>query len=98
MEPTSGHGLAWLLAAKIVCCGALVLAAAGVISLVGIVSWFWAGGYIWFVAAVLAIVAAYLRRHRARIRGAGRDHAPITNARRSTSRVSLPRSAAGTLK
>lgn len=39
MEPSNGYGLAGLLAAKIVCCGAIVLAATGAISFAGLASW-----------------------------------------------------------
>jgi uncharacterized membrane protein YfcA len=86
VEPSNGQGLVLLVAAKIVCCGGLLLAAAGVISLAGIASWFLEGGYIWFVAAVLAIVAAYLWRQRARIDETGGGQAPDTNPGRSTLR------------
>ncbi len=71
MEPSNGYGLAGLLAAKIVCCGAIVLAATGAISFAGLASWLVGGGYFWLAAAVLAIVGIYLWRHRARQRPVG---------------------------
>lgn len=67
MEPSNGYGLAGLLAAKIVCCGAIVLAATGAISFAGLTSWFVGGGLFWLAAAALAIVGIYLWRRSARM-------------------------------
>ncbi|MBA8907587.1 hypothetical protein [Aminobacter ciceronei] len=64
MERLNGYGLVGLLAAKIVCCGALVLAVTGAISFAGLASWLVGGGYLWLAAAVLAIVGIYLWRRR----------------------------------
>lgn len=69
MEPSNGYDLAGLLAAKIVCCGAIVLAATGAISFAGFASWLVGGGYLWLAATVLAVVGIYLRRHSARANG-----------------------------
>jgi F0F1-type ATP synthase assembly protein I len=57
----------WLLIAKVVCCGALVLAATGAISFAGFVSWLVGGGPIWLAAAVLVLFATYLWRRRPRM-------------------------------
>jgi membrane protein implicated in regulation of membrane protease activity len=69
MEPSRGYGFAGLLAASIVCCGALVLAATGAVSFAGLGSWLVGGGYFWIAAAVLAVVGIYLWRQSARING-----------------------------
>src|SRR3546814_1165824 len=68
-DETGGRGLVWLLAAKIVCCGALLLAATGALSLSAIGAWFLDGGMIWPAAGGLAIAAVYLWRQRTRCRG-----------------------------
>lgn len=39
-DETGGRSLAWLLAAKMLCCGALLLAATGALSLGAIGAWF----------------------------------------------------------
>lgn len=77
MEPSNGYGLAGLLAAKIVCCGAIVLAATGAISFAGLASWLVGGGDFWLAAAVLAIVGIYLWRHRARENGKTDGKGPV---------------------
>src|SRR3546814_2645076 len=69
-DETGGRGLVWPLAAKIVCCGALLLAATGALSLSAIGAWFLDGGMIWPAAGGLAIAAVYLWRQRTRCRGA----------------------------
>ncbi|MFU0505258.1 hypothetical protein [Pseudaminobacter sp. NGMCC 1.201702] len=56
MEPSHGYGLAGLLAAKIVCSCALVLAATGAISFAGHASWLTGGGLFWLAADVLAVI------------------------------------------
>jgi len=65
MEPSHGFGVAGLLAAKIVCCGALVLAATGAISFAGIVGWLVGSGLFW-LAAVLAVIGIFLWRRSTR--------------------------------
>ncbi|WP_159587667.1 hypothetical protein [Chelativorans xinjiangense] len=65
MEPSHGYGLAGL-AAKIVCCGTLVLAATGAISFASLASWLVGGGFSWLAAAVLAVIGIILWRHSAR--------------------------------
>jgi len=67
MEPSNGYGLAGLLAAKIVCCGAIVLAATGAISFAGLASWLVGGGYFWLAAGTLALVGFYPWRRSARV-------------------------------
>ncbi len=62
-EEPNGHGLAWLLAAKVVCCGALLLAATGALSLGGLAGWLLDGGIAWLAIAALAGVSFYLWRH-----------------------------------
>jgi hypothetical protein len=48
-----------------VCCGALVLAATGALSMAGLVGWLSDGGYFWLGIAALAIAALFLwQRHR----------------------------------
>lgn len=71
MEPSHGYGLVGLLAAKIVCCGAIVLAATGAISFAGLASWLVGGGYFWLAAAALAIVGIYLWRRSAGVNDSG---------------------------
>ncbi len=66
MEPSNRYGLAGLLTAKIVCCGALVLSATGAISFAGLVSWLAGSGLFW-LAAVLAIIGVYLVRRSVRM-------------------------------
>lgn len=65
-EEPNNRGLAWLLAAKVVCCGALLLALTGTLSLAGIGSWFLDGGIAWLAIAGLVGASLYLwRRHHA---------------------------------
>ncbi|MBL8580279.1 MAG: hypothetical protein JNK47_24035 [Mesorhizobium sp.] len=66
MEPSHRYGIAGVLAAHIVCCGALVLAATGVISFAGLASWLVGGGLFWLAAAVLAVVGIILWRRSVR--------------------------------
>ena len=62
-EEPNGRGLVWLLAAKVVCCGGLLLAASGALSLSSLVDWLLDGGYVWPGIAVLAGALLYLWRH-----------------------------------
>lgn len=65
-EEPIGGGLAWLLAAKAVCCGGLLLAATGAFSMGSLAGWLLEGGLAWLAGAALAIALLYLlRRHRA---------------------------------
>lgn len=66
MEPSHGFGVAWLLAAKIVCCGALALAATRAISFAGISGWLSGSGPFWLAAAVLVVLGIGLWRWSAR--------------------------------
>ncbi len=70
MAQGSGNGLSSLIAAKIVCCGGLVLAATGALSTVG--AWLTAGGYVWAGAAagtlLVGLALLYRRRGRADVR------------------------------
>lgn len=64
MARDSGIALGSLIAAKIVCCGGLALAATGMLSGVGV--WLTGSGYLWVggAAAILLLVAVLLYRHR----------------------------------
>lgn len=65
-EEPGGRGLVGLLVAKVVCCGALVLAATGALSLGGLADWLFDGGIVWLGMAALVVTMFYLwRRHRA---------------------------------
>lgn len=65
-EEPNGRGLAWLLAAKLVCCGGLLLAATGALSLGSLVGWLLEGGYVWLSISALALAMFWLwRRQRA---------------------------------
>ena len=70
MAQGSGTGLGPLIAAKVVCCGGLVLVATGALSTVG--AWLAAGGYVWTGAAAGALLIGlsllYRRRGRADVR------------------------------
>jgi len=82
-EPNS-RGLAWLIAAKMACCGGLLLVAGGALSLGAVVRWLLDGGIAWLAGAALAVPAAYLWwRYRA-----GRP------AREQGKRTNAPRGAA----
>ena len=63
-EEPNDRGLAWLLAAKVVCCGGLLLAATGALSLGGVVSWLLDGGMSWLAIAALAVTMFHLGRRR----------------------------------
>ncbi len=64
-EPKTG-GWRALIAAKIVCCGGLVLFATGVLTVNGIGTWLLGGGAVWLVlgAAAAAILWVLWRRQR----------------------------------
>ena len=53
-------GLAALIAAKLVCCGGLILVATGVLSVAGVAEWFRAGGMVWLAVVALAVIVLYL--------------------------------------
>jgi copper chaperone CopZ len=57
-------GLAALIAAKLVCCGGLVLFATGALSLAGVAGWLQEGGFVWLAVVGLSVVALYLWRSR----------------------------------
>lgn len=61
MEP-KGRGIAWVMAAHVVCCGGILLVASGAVGLAGITGWLLDGGIIWVAAVILAIVTIYLWR------------------------------------
>lgn len=60
MARDQGVGLGALIAAKVICCGGLVLVATGALSTFG--SWLITGGYIWIGAAAGAVVIGLLYR------------------------------------
>ena len=62
-EEPNGRGLVWLLAAKVACCGGLLLAATGALSLSSLAGWLLDGGYARFGLAALAGALLYLWRH-----------------------------------
>ncbi len=62
MEPSHGYGFAGLVVAKVVCCGALMLAATGAVNIAGLASWLAGGAYLWLAAAALALIGLYLWR------------------------------------
>lgn len=45
-EAPGNHGMAWLIAAKLVCCGGLLLVATGALSLGAVASWLLDGGVV----------------------------------------------------
>ena len=69
VQPKHG-GLGALIAAKLVCCGGLLLFATGVLTVNGIGTWLYGGGAIWLLLGALA-VALFVLRRRQRI-----DNAP----------------------
>lgn len=60
MADNSGPGLGMLIAAKIVCCSGLVLAATGALS--GLGAWLAGGGYIW-IGGIAGTLFAGLALH-----------------------------------
>ncbi len=67
MANGSGSGLGALIAAKLVCCGGLVLVITGGLSLNAIGAWMLDGGLAWLaLAAVLAATGVWLWRRRNR--------------------------------
>lgn len=69
MEPSHGYGIAGVLVAHIVCCGGLVLAATGAVSVAGLATWLTDGDLFWLAAAGLAVVGIVLWRRSARPSG-----------------------------
>lgn len=62
-EGSRSH-LAWLVTAKIACCGALLLVVTGTLSLGGIGAWLLDGGIAWLGIPALALGMVYLWRRR----------------------------------
>ncbi len=52
-------GLAALIAAKVACCGGLILVSTGALSLAGVAGWLHDGGIVWLAIVALAAVALY---------------------------------------
>lgn len=65
------RGMYWLIGAKIVCCGVLLLVIVGVLSLGGIAA-FVTGNALPLAGAALVAVAVFVQRRRSRRRGADR--------------------------
>ena len=78
----SERGLVWLLGAKMVCCGGLVLAASGALNLASLAGWLLDSGVVWFSAAGLALAMIYLWR-RQRAKQARSEHRKRAGAARS---------------
>jgi uncharacterized membrane protein YfcA len=62
MADRPNPGLAALIAAKIACCGGLVLVSTGALSIAGVAGWLRDGGIFWLAIVALAAVALYLWR------------------------------------
>ena len=63
-----------LIAAKLVCCGGLLLFATGVLTVNGIGTWLYGGGAIWLLLGALAVALFVLRRRLySRVRGRPRE-------------------------
>ena len=62
-QPKHG-GWGALIAAKLVCCGGLLLFATGVLTVNGIGTWLFGGGAIWLVLGGLAVALFVLWRRR----------------------------------
>ena len=60
MADRPNPGLAALIAAKIACCGGLILVSTGALSLAGVAGWLRDGGMFWLAIVALAAVALYL--------------------------------------
>jgi membrane protein implicated in regulation of membrane protease activity len=54
------HGIGWLLALKVVCCGLLLLALTGLLSFSALGAWAAGAGLPWLAAAVLFAAVSYL--------------------------------------
>ena len=63
-------GLYWLIGAKIVCCGALLLVLTGVLS-IGVIGGFVTGNALPLAGAALVVAAVFVQRRRARRRTTG---------------------------
>lgn len=64
-EPPKHGGWGALIAAKLVCCGGLVLFATGVLTVNGIGTWLLGGGAVWLVlGAAAAVLLVLWRRQR----------------------------------
>ncbi len=59
-----GRGWGALIAAKLVCCGGLMLFATGVLTVNGIGTWLIGGGTIWLVLGALAVALFVIWRRR----------------------------------
>ncbi len=64
MAERPNAGLAALIAAKIVCCGGLILVATGTLSLAGVAGWLRDEGIVWLVIVALAVMALFWWRAR----------------------------------
>lgn len=78
MEPSYRYGIAGVLGAYVVCCGGLLLAASGAVSLAGLASWLTGGGLFWLVV-VLAIIGIGLWHRSARPSGSDVREDAITH-------------------
>ena len=72
-------GLAALIAAKLVCCGGLVLVATGALSLAGIAGWLRNGGIVWLAIVALAAMALHLWWRHRRVHPLGVSMAETSN-------------------
>ncbi len=61
-EQPNHDGWGALIAAKLVCCGGLLLFATGVLTVNGIGTWLYGGGVIWLILGALAVALFVLRR------------------------------------
>ncbi len=61
-EQPNHDGWGALIAAKLVCCGGLLLFATGVLTVNGIGTWLYGGGAIWLILGALAGALFVLRR------------------------------------
>ena len=63
-----------LIAAKLVCCGGLMLFATGALTVNGIGTWLYAGGALWLILGALTVALFVLRRRLySRVRGRPRE-------------------------
>ncbi len=72
-------GLAALIAAKVVCCGGLILVATGTLSLAGVAGWLRDGGIVWLAIAALAAMSLYLWWRSRRVHPLGVSTAKTSN-------------------
>ncbi len=72
-------GLTALIAAKIACCGGLILVSTGALSLAGVAGWLRNGGIVWLAIIALAAMALYLRWRSRRAHPLGVSTAETSN-------------------